>query len=138
MVVRNGQQLGLTLGQPLLGGYTLALRAVSIAAGVVGDARVCAVLATLDVTAERRRAAALDRRHDLQLAEAHMTDVGSTPRRSVAAEDIRDLQRRAGHASPASGRRLALLQLRGDVIERADDLADCFGGNPCVERRRVK
>ena len=96
------------------------------------------VLAALDVTAERRRAAALDRRHDLQLAEADVTGVGSTPRRSVAAEDIRDLQRRAGHASPASGRRLALLQLRGDVIERADDLADRFGGNPCVERRRVK
>jgi hypothetical protein len=96
------------------------------------------VLAALDVPAERRRAAALDRRHDLQLAEANVAGVGSTPRRSVAAENIRDLQRRAGHASPASGRRLALLQLRGDVIERADDLADRFGGNPCVERRRVK
>ena len=42
--------------------------------------RVCAaVLAALDMPAERRRAAALDRRHHLQLAEAHMAGVGVTP-----------------------------------------------------------
>jgi hypothetical protein len=48
---------------------------------------VRAVLASLDVTAERRRAAALNRRHDLQLT-AHMTGVSSAPRRSVAAQAI--------------------------------------------------
>jgi hypothetical protein len=35
--------------------------------------------------AERRRAATLDRRHHLQLAEADMAGVSLTPRRSVAA-----------------------------------------------------
>ena len=58
---------------------------------------VVAVLAARDMAAERRRAAALDRRHHLELAEAHMAGVGSAPRRPVGAEDIRDLQSRAGH-----------------------------------------
>ena len=59
---------------------------------IVGDERVCAVLAAHDVAAEGRSAAALDRRHDLQLLEAHVTGVGLAPRRSVLAEDVRDLQ----------------------------------------------
>ena len=46
----------------------------------------------------------LDRRHDLELAEAHMAGVGSAPRRPVGAEDIRDLQRRAGQERRASTR----------------------------------
>jgi hypothetical protein len=67
--------------------------------GVVSDLGVAAlvVLAARDMTAERCRAAALDRRHHLELAEADMAGVGLTPRRSMAAEDIRNLQRRAGH-----------------------------------------
>jgi hypothetical protein len=36
---------------------------------------VGAGLTALDMTAQRRRSAALDRRHDLQLAEAHMAGV---------------------------------------------------------------
>src|SRR6266404_3011524 len=67
-----------------------------VAAGVVSDMGVRAILAARDMPAESRRAAALDGRHDLQLAEAHVTGVGVTPRRSVAAEDIRHLDRRAG------------------------------------------
>ena len=61
-------------------------------AGVIGDDGVGTVLAALDMAAERRRAATLDRRHHLQLVEADVTGIGSTPRRSVFAEDIRDLQ----------------------------------------------
>src|ERR1700726_1680715 len=40
-----------------------------ITAAVIGDLRVQAVLAAHDMAAESRRAAALDRRHHLQLAE---------------------------------------------------------------------
>jgi hypothetical protein len=58
---------------------------------------VRALLTTLDMTAERRRAAALDRRHHLQLVEADASGIGSTPRRPVIAEDIRDLQLWTGH-----------------------------------------
>ena len=49
------------------------------------------------MSAERRRAAAFDRTHDLHLAEADMAGVGFAPRRPVVAEDIRDLQCWTGH-----------------------------------------
>jgi hypothetical protein len=92
VVVGHGQQLGLAIGEPLLRRRALALGAMPIAAGVVSNARVRTILAALDMPAESRRAAALDGRHHLQLAEAHMADVGAAPCRSVIAEDIRDLQ----------------------------------------------
>jgi len=63
--VGHGQQLGLALGEPFLGSCTLALRAMPVAARVVGDERVCAVLAARDMAAEHRRAAAYDRCHHL-------------------------------------------------------------------------
>ena len=44
------------------------------------------------MAAEREAAALLDGRHDLQLAEAQMPPLMLSPRRPVAAEDIRDLQ----------------------------------------------
>ena len=61
--------------------------------GVVRDAQVGAGLAALDMTAQRRRSATLDRRHDLELAEAHMAGMGRTPSRSAVAEDVRHLDR---------------------------------------------
>jgi hypothetical protein len=50
------------------------------------------VVAARNEAAERRRAAALDGAHDLQLLEADMAAVGLTPSGTVVAEDIRDLQ----------------------------------------------
>ena len=67
---------------------------MAVAAGIVGDARMRAVLATFDVTAERRRATNLDRRHDAALSWAHMAGIDRAPRLSVATEDIRHLQLR--------------------------------------------
>ena len=43
------------------------------------------------------RAATLDRRHHLQLAETDVTCIGLPPSRSMVAEDIRDLQGRTSH-----------------------------------------
>jgi hypothetical protein len=68
-------------------------------AGVVCDAFVRAVLAALDVSAERGGATGLDRRHDLQLAEADMTGVDDAPRRAMGAKDVGDLQRGPRHAA---------------------------------------
>jgi hypothetical protein len=51
-----------------------------------------ALLTARDMPAESRGAAVLDRRHHLQLAKAHMAGVGFAPRRSMVAEDVRDLQ----------------------------------------------
>ena len=55
MIGGDRQEFGLALGEPLPRRRALTLRAVAVAAGIVGDAFVRAVLATLDVTAERRR-----------------------------------------------------------------------------------
>src|SRR5271169_3105583 len=68
-----------------------------IAARVVGDVDMRAVLAAHDMPAENRRAAALDRAHHLHLAKAHVAGIGATPSRSVVAEDVRDLQNWTGH-----------------------------------------
>src|SRR5271166_6467066 len=59
-------------------------------AGIVGDPFVRAVLAALNVAAERGGATGLDRRHDLQLVEAHVTGVGLSPRRPMGAKDVGD------------------------------------------------
>jgi hypothetical protein len=95
--VGHRQELGLALGEPLLCRCGLAFRAMAIPAGIVGDGRISAVLAARDMAAERRCAAALDRRHDLELAEAHMPGVGVTPHRSEVAEDIRDFESGTDH-----------------------------------------
>ena len=97
MIVRHRQQIGLARRQPFLCRRALALRAVPVAARVVRDLAVRALLAARDMPAERRRAAALDRRHHLQLAEADMAGIGPAPCRAVAAEDVRDLQRWTRH-----------------------------------------
>jgi hypothetical protein len=55
------------------------------------------VLASCDVPAERRRAAALDCAHHLQLVEAYMATVGLAPSGTVLAEDVRELQNGSSH-----------------------------------------
>jgi hypothetical protein len=72
-----------------------------------------------------------------------MAGIGLPPRRSMTAEDIRDLQRRARHLRRASGgRRVPALVLvghqRGEAIQRAHHLADGIGGDASVERRRLQ
>jgi hypothetical protein len=113
------------------------------------------VLAARDVPAECRRTAILDRRHHLELAEADMAGVGLAPRRSMATEDIRDLQPWTCQQRRALGGRLVfgfvvrlllgrvfgLILLgpqRDEAIERAHDLADRVGGDARVERRRFQ
>src|SRR5262249_34789383 len=128
-----------------------------VTTGVIGDLRMAAlvVLAARDMAAERCRAAVLERRHHLELAEADMAGVGLAPRRSMAAEDIRNLQPWTCQQRRASGWRLglglvvSLLLARvfglvhlgpqwREAVERAHDLADRVGGDARVERRRLK
>src|SRR6267142_29664 len=109
MKVRYRQQIGLARGEPFLGGRALTLRTVAIATAVVSDDLGRAVFAARHMAAERRRAAALDGRHHLHLVEADVTDIGTTPRRSVVAENIRDLQCWAGHGRGLLCRRRVLL-----------------------------
>jgi hypothetical protein len=102
--VRHRQQLGLSVGQPLGTRQPLALRAVPVAAGIVGDAKLAAAVALFDMTAQGGRAAGLgfDGAHDPTLAAAEMAGMGLTVSGTVAAEDIRHLQR-AVHAKAQAG-----------------------------------
>ena len=99
VIVGNRQQVGLAVFEPLSRRGGLTLRAMPVAAGVVGDPFVRAVLAALDVSAERRGPAGLDRRHHLQLGEAHVTGVGLAPRRPMSAKDVGDLEGGPRHAA---------------------------------------
>jgi hypothetical protein len=92
MEVRDRQQFRLPRFEPFLSSRPLTLVAVAIATGVVGDAHVRAILAALDMTAERSRPANLDRRHDAPLGKADVGGIGRAPRLAVAAEDVRHLQ----------------------------------------------
>jgi hypothetical protein len=99
MIVGNRQQLRLAVFEPSPRRGGLALRAVAVVAGIVGDALVRAVRAALDVAAERGGATGLDRRHDFQLGEARVTGVGLPPRRPMGAKDVGDLEARPRHAA---------------------------------------
>jgi len=118
-----------------------------VTAAVVGDRGMSTVLAARDMPTERRRAAALDCRHDLQLRAAEVTGIGLPPCRSVVAEDIRNLQRRTGHPRRPLDRRLirlVLFALLGllvrfrQQVERALDRGDHAGGDMRVMRRRFQ
>ena len=101
MEIGDRQQLGLARRQPVLGGRPLALGAVAVATRIIGHMDVAAVLAGRDVAAQRRRAAPLDGRHHLELAEAEVAGIGVAPGWPAGAEDVRDLQPFAGHEAAA-------------------------------------
>jgi hypothetical protein len=103
MKVRHRQQIGLARGEPFSGGRALTLRTMAIATAVVSDDRVRAIFAARDMAAERGRAAALNGRYDLHLAEADMAGIGLAPCWPMVAEDIRDLQQSTGHGRYAVG-----------------------------------
>src|SRR6516162_2229255 len=77
---------------------------MAVAARVVGDAAAATILAALDMPAECGRAALLDRRHDLELTQAHMPGIGPAPVGPMAMKDVCDLQPRAAHGRPARPR----------------------------------
>ena len=139
MEIPHRQQFRLPVGQPVPCRCPLAFWAVAVTATIVGDQRVSArgVLATRNMTAERCRPATLDGAHRLQLVEAHMADVGMTPRRTVAAENIRNLQGRPGH-SRLRRALPALLGLAGQHVQRALNVGDHAGSDTCVTRRRLQ
>src|SRR5208282_5259892 len=83
--------------EPALRGAALALRAVSVAARVVGDLRLGARRTAQRMAAQGGAATLFDGRHDLQLAEAQVASLLLAQGRPVGAEDIRDLQGRTLH-----------------------------------------
>src|SRR5262249_15909572 len=123
-------ELDLAFGEPLLCGRALALWAMPVATAVIGDGGVGAVFAARDMPTEGCRAAALDRRHHLELAEADIAGIGFPPGRSMVAEDIRNRQSRARHARRALAGRPHLLELQRNMLQRAPQALDRPGGHP--------
>ena len=81
----------------------------------------------------------LDRRHHLELAEAHMPGIGLAPSGAMARKDVRDLQPRAAHAPPATPRVAASRRVSG--ASRSSGLvtvADRGVGDAGVKRRGVE
>ena len=95
------------------------------------------VLTALDVSAERRGPAGLDRRHHLQLSEAHVTRVGLAPSRAMGAKDVGDLEARPLHAGPSGSWRSAR-EVDAEPLQWALDVADRVDGDAGVERRRLQ
>src|SRR5580704_16785086 len=102
--IADRQQIGLARRKPILRRRALTLWAIAVATRVVGDAAVATILAALDVPAERGGTALLDRRHDLELTQAHMPGIGLAPGGSMVMKDVCDLQPRAAHGRPATCR----------------------------------
>jgi hypothetical protein len=95
MVVGDRQEIGLAVGEPVPGGVALALGAVPVAAGIVGDAGVVAAVTARDMSTEACRPTGPDRRDDLDLVAAErMTREEGV---AVLAQDVRDLECRPRH-----------------------------------------
>ncbi len=93
--VGNRKEFSLARGEPSCTGRSLALRTVPVAAGVVGDPRHAAVVAGLDVTAERPRPARDDCAHHAPFDTAEMAGVRLAISVAMAAQDIGNLNERA-------------------------------------------
>ncbi len=104
-------------------------------AAIVRNAPVPAVLAGIDVAAKGRRAAVLDRRHDLELGQAQMTGLGGAIGGSFGSEDVGDLERGA-QADLAAG--ILALHQQCQMLERTGDRADRLGGNARIQRGRIE
>ena len=134
------EELGAAILQPLGAGQRLALRAVPIPAAVVGDALVAALIALLDMAAQRRRAAALDRGHDaaLRRGQGRVVPLDDRRRRSGGTHPPLPApigpwpgaQKCAGAAGVGFDRDRA-----GQQVERAGRRADRAGGDAQVVGR---
>ena len=133
MEILHGQQVGLAIREPLGARQPLALRAVPIAAAVVGDADLAAVVALLDVAAERRGAARLDGRHDAALVGQEPTTLRDAERLAMAAEDVRHLQY-GTHEAALVGRD----DLQGQRVERTRCSGDQAGRDLSITSRRLQ
>ena len=79
----------------------LAPGTVPVAAAVIGDPTLPAVLAGFDMAAKSRGATLFDRQHHLQLMQAQMAGMGDPVSGARAAEDVCDLDRGARTAQPS-------------------------------------
>jgi len=90
MVVLHRQQIGLASFKPAARSRALALRAMTVAARVVGDLVAPATLTAQYMSPQCRAAALLDGRHDLELTQAQVRALSLAPGGSMGTEDVGD------------------------------------------------
>jgi hypothetical protein len=135
--VRHIEQFRLAVRQPLGAGKTLALRAVPVAAGVVGDALMAAVAAALDMAAERGGTTPFDRQHRAVPCGRQRGAMLVMESLAEAAEYVRHFQPLAGHETRASGGHEVGRNWRDGVqrLQRAGGGAHLAGGDQQIPRR---
>src|ERR1700685_1772096 len=97
MEILGVEEFRLAVSEPLRTGERLALRAIPIATGIIGDALVPAAVALLDMTAKRCCATQLDCGHSATLRGGESGAVLLSICVAVAAEHIRHFGGVAGH-----------------------------------------
>ena len=138
VIVGNRQELRLALGEPLPRRRALALRAVAVAAGIVGDR----VRARSPRSARHGRRAPRSGRSRSPTSPS--TGRGSRDRRWPCATPPHGRERRrrppgGGRAMrPWSGGRRSAREVDAQPLQRALDVADRVDGDAGVERRRLQ
>lgn len=92
VMVRDGEDFRLARFEPLRLVQALAFGAVAIAARIVGDGLMATVVAFVDVSAQRRRAAHLDGVHDTALFPRHAGAIFLAIDVPVRTENVRHFQ----------------------------------------------
>ena len=92
MEVPDGQHPLRARSNPPLLRERLAFGAMPVAAAVVRDPPMAAVLTSFDTTPEGCGAAMLDRRHDFELMKAQVSGMSGPIRGAGGTEDIGDLE----------------------------------------------
>ena len=137
--IPHGQQLCFPGGQPCFCGAGLTFGTVTVTARIVGDVLMSAAFTPRDMTAECRRAAALDGAHHFELVQADVPRVRRTPGSTVGAEDIRNFQQWTRHGAALRRPDLALLALGPvQIIKRTVHSGDHPGCDTGVPRRRCE
>src|SRR6202022_3189468 len=101
--IGNRQQVGFSRGKPRGSGSPLTLRTMPIPAGIIGDPRHAAVIAGLDVPAERLGSARNDRAHHPPLDPTEMTGMVTTIGVAMPAQDIGNLDGGSVRADVGAG-----------------------------------
>src|SRR5690349_8932734 len=97
MVVLHRQQIALACLEPASRGGALALWAMAVAAGVIGDLVTPTTFTAQHMSPQRRAAALFDGRNDLELAQTQVCALGFAPSGPMSTEDVGDLQGRPPH-----------------------------------------
>lgn len=107
VIVGNGKQLGHARLEPLRFGERLALGAVAVTAGVVGDSLGAALIAHVDMPAQDGSPADFDGAHGTMLLTKHGSAIDLPILRAALAEDVGHFQGRPSHGNAGGSGRFA-------------------------------